>query len=44
MALDKKMLKRMEEIEKLPEENRKMVFTVIDSLIRDFKNKKAYAS
>jgi transcriptional regulator with XRE-family HTH domain len=43
MVLDKKIMKRIEDIEKLPTEQRTQVFMVVDALIRDFKAKKAYA-
>lgn len=43
LKLDKPTLKRLEDIQKLSEENQKQLFMVIDALIRDFKNKKAYS-
>ena len=41
--LDKKTLQRIEDIEKLPEEERKVIYKVIDSLLRDAKAKQAYS-
>lgn len=43
VELDKATLKRLQDIQKLPEENKKQVFMVVDALIRDFKAKKAYS-
>lgn len=40
---DKKTLKRLQDIQKLPEEEHIMVFKVIDSPLRDFKAKQAYS-
>ncbi|HEY9047954.1 MAG TPA: helix-turn-helix transcriptional regulator [Ohtaekwangia sp.] len=42
-VFDKKTLQRIEDIEKLPEEERKVIYKVIDSLLRDAKTKQAYA-
>jgi hypothetical protein len=42
-ALDKKTLQRIQDIEKLPEEERKVIYKVLDSLLRDAKTKQAYA-
>lgn len=42
--LDKKTLKRLQDIQKLPEEERDMVFKVIDSLLRDYKTKQVHAA
>jgi len=42
MELDSFTLKRIQEVSKLPEEDKIQVFLVIDALIRDFKAKKAY--
>lgn len=44
LELDKDSLKRLEQISKLPEEDKKQIFMVVDALLRDFKTKKAYAS
>lgn len=44
LELDKDSLKRLEQIAKLPEEDKKQIFMVVDALLRDFKTKKAYAS
>jgi transcriptional regulator with XRE-family HTH domain len=41
--LDKKTLARLQEIQKLPEEERKIIYKVLDSLLRDAKTKQAYA-
>lgn len=43
MELDSSTLSRIQEVAKLPEEDKKQVFLVIDALIRDFKARKAYA-
>ena len=42
-VLDKKTLDRLQEIQKLPEEERKVIYKVLDSLLRDAKAKQAYA-
>lgn len=44
VQLDKTTLKRLQDIQKLSEENRHEIFMVVDALIRDFKAKKAYTS
>lgn len=44
MVLDKKMVKRMEEIEALPDKKKEKIFDYIDLVIRDIKIKKAHAS
>lgn len=44
MQLDKQAVKRLEDISKLPEENKSFVFNLIDMALRDFKVKKAHAS
>ncbi len=41
--LDKKTLKRLQDIQKLPEDERNMIYKVVDSLLRDFKAKQAYS-
>ena len=42
--LDKQAVKRLEDISKLPEENKNFVLNLIDMAIRDFKVKKAHVS
>lgn len=42
-VLDKKTLQRIQDIEKLPEDERKVIYKVLDSLLRDAKAKQAYA-
>jgi len=42
-ALGKKTLQRIQEIEKLPEDERKVIYKVLDSLLGDAKAKQAYA-
>ncbi len=42
--LDKAMLNRVQEINKLSEDNKEHIYVTLDALIRDFKNKQAYAS
>lgn len=44
LVLDKKLVKRMEEIQKLSPEDQKTVFSLMDAFLRDAKAKKAYAS
>ncbi|HKO82115.1 MAG TPA: hypothetical protein VJU78_17025 [Chitinophagaceae bacterium] len=44
MELDKQTLKRLEDIAKLPDENKNFVLTLIDMALLDFKVKKAHAS
>jgi transcriptional regulator with XRE-family HTH domain len=44
MVLDKKMVKRMEEIEALPDKEKEKIFDYIELVIRDIKIKKAHAS
>jgi transcriptional regulator with XRE-family HTH domain len=43
IELDKSVLKRIEEVGKLPIDAKNQVFLVMDALIRDFKAKQAYA-
>ena len=43
LQLDKTMLKRLEDIGKLPKENKEYIFGVVDALIRDLKARKAYS-
>jgi transcriptional regulator with XRE-family HTH domain len=42
-ALDKDAVKRIKDIQKLPELEKEKVFAVVDALVRDFKTRKAYA-
>jgi transcriptional regulator with XRE-family HTH domain len=44
LELDKQAVKRLEDISKLPEDNKKFVLNLIDMALRDFKTKKAYTS
>jgi transcriptional regulator with XRE-family HTH domain len=44
MVLDKQAVKRLEDISKLPDENKNFVLNLIDMALRDFKVKKAHAS
>ncbi|MBK7409775.1 MAG: hypothetical protein IPJ40_18050 [Saprospirales bacterium] len=44
LEIDQQILHRLEDIYGLPEEEKAMVFKVVDSLLRDFKTRKAYAS
>lgn len=41
---DKNIIKRIENIAKMPDKEKIQLFNVIDALIRDFNAKKAYAS
>lgn len=43
LELDKNVLKRVEEVSKLNDEEKDKIFMIIDALIRDFKAKKAYS-
>src|SRR5690606_2950872 len=43
MVLDKKLMKRIEDIEALPEKEKEKIFDYIDLVIRDIKIKKAHA-
>jgi len=43
LELDSNVLKRVEEVSKLNDEEKDKIFMVIDALIRDFKAKKAYS-
>ena len=40
---DKNTLQRLEQIEDLPEQDKRTLFTVMDALLRDFKAKQAYS-
>jgi transcriptional regulator with XRE-family HTH domain len=44
MVLDKKLMKRIEDIEALPEKEKEKIFDYIDLVIRDTKIKKAHAA
>jgi len=44
MQLDKQAVKRLEDISKLPDDNKNFVLNLIDMALRDFKVKKAHAS
>ena len=44
MVLDKQAVKRLEDISKLPDDNKSFVLNLIDMALRDFKVKKAHAS
>jgi transcriptional regulator with XRE-family HTH domain len=43
IELDKETLDRVQEVTKLPEKDKDHIFVTLDALIRDFKNKVAYA-
>jgi len=43
-SFDKETLRRLENMEKLPEEQRQRIFDYMDLIIRDHKAKQAYAS
>ena len=43
MLLDKNNLKRLQEIQKLNEDDRLQIFSTIDALLRDAKTRKAYS-
>ena len=43
LELDNNVLKRIEEVSKLTDEEKDKIFMVVDALIRDFKTKKAYS-
>lgn len=42
-AFDKETLRRLEDMEKLPSEERQRIFHYMDLIIRDFKAKQAYS-
>lgn len=44
LELDKQALRRLEDISKLPDDNKIFVLNLIDMALRDFKVKKAHAS
>ncbi|WP_202405916.1 hypothetical protein [Hufsiella ginkgonis] len=41
-SYDKEMIKRLDELESLPEEEKRRIFEYIDLIIRDYKTKKNY--
>lgn len=43
LELDKSTLDRVQEVSKMPQDDRKQIFMVMDALIRDFRTKQAYA-
>lgn len=43
LELDTETLKRVEDISKLSNEDKKHIYILLDALIRDFKTKKAYS-
>ena len=43
LELDKQAVRRLEDISKLPDDNKKFVLGLIDMALRDFKVKKAHA-
>jgi transcriptional regulator with XRE-family HTH domain len=43
MVLDKQAVKRLEDITKLPDDNKNFILNLIDMALRDFKVKKAHA-
>ncbi|MFK6999648.1 helix-turn-helix domain-containing protein [Flavobacterium oreochromis] len=43
-VLDNEAVKRIKEIQKLPQAEKEKIYSVVDALIRDHKTKKAYSS
>jgi len=43
LELDSSTINRIQEVAKLPEQEKQQVFMVLDALIRDFKARKAYS-
>ena len=43
-TFDKETLRRLDEMEKLPSEERQRIFHYVDLIIRDYKGKQAYGS
>ncbi len=43
IELDKATLNRIQEIDRLSDENKNHIYVTVDALIRDFKNKQAYS-
>lgn len=44
LAVDKKTLKRMQDIDKLDDSTKEKLFFLIDNVVQNFKTKKAFAS
>ncbi len=44
LELDKATIDRIQEVTKLSDKDREYIFVTLDAMIRDFKNKQAYAS
>ena len=44
LELDNATLERIQEVAKLSDKDKEHIFITLDAMIRDFKNKKAYAS
>ena len=44
LELDKATIDRIQEVTKLSDKDREYIFVILDAMIRDFKNKQAYAS
>lgn len=44
LVLDEKIVKRIEDISKMPPEQQSFILRTIDALVRDFNAQKAYAS
>jgi transcriptional regulator with XRE-family HTH domain len=44
LEIDQRALHRLEDISSLPEDEKNIVLKVVDSLLRDFKTRQAYAS
>jgi hypothetical protein len=42
--LDKEAVKRIKEIQKLPEQEKNKILSVVDALIRDYKTQQAYSN
>lgn len=42
LELDTEILKRVEDVSKLSDDNKKHIYILLDALIRDFKTKEAY--
>ena len=44
LELDKATINRIQEVSKLSDRDKEHIFVTLDAMIRDFKNKQAYAS
>ena len=44
LELDTEILKRVEDVSKLSDDNKKHIYILLDALIRDFKTKQNYIS